>query len=272
MHKLNYIKLIFFGSFLLFGFFLLLTILVLHPDSYSVALRDEGRIIQGAVYCIIAMVCFIMVIFLYHLNKQRHKEVVGQLIGYFGLMVMALLLQGIFSIIEFSIRDFQTFWTDSSLIFFIGAGFCLICFVIEVFRKGIDEGNNRKWLNALFFFTLLSETALYLNQLIDIEDWLVFIPVIFFLVFFIRYFYILIVESFALRKRLETPVEKQAFLFIGMHGILLIFVAIFAVLYSITDIFEVRYLAAVMAAIAFLSLYQGITLPMKKNRINSASN
>jgi hypothetical protein len=205
-----------------------------------------------------------MVFLLFKLNRQRHKDVIVQLIGYFGLSAIGVLLQGVFGIIEFDVRDFQTFFTDSSLIFLVGAGFCAGFFVIEVFRKGTDYGSNAKILNLFLGITILSELGLFLLQIIEIPTYILAIPLAGYLLLFLSYFVLLIFGAFDLRKRMETIVEKQAFLFIGMHGILLITVALFAILYSSTDIFSFRYLSAGAAALAFYCLYKGITLPMKK--------
>jgi hypothetical protein len=238
--------------------------MIVQPDNYIIGFRDRGRIIQGVLYCIVGLVCGMMEILLFRLNRDRHKDVIVHLMGYFGLIAFAVLLQGVFSIIEFEIRAFQTFWTDSSFLLFVGAGFCLECFVYEVFQKGVYEGNNPKWLLLFLIMTILTEILLLIRTFIEIPIYLLVLPVLIFVCSFFWAFIKLLTGAMALRKRMETPTEKKAFLLIGMHGILLFGVAIFAVLYSVTDIFEMRYLSAALATFAFFSLYKGITLPMKK--------
>lgn len=264
MSKIKYISVIKWYSIIIWVIFLILTINIQEINNFEVNLRDYGRIIQGIIFVIVAFVCFLMLILLYQLNKSRQKDIIVQLIGYFSLSAIGLLLQGIFEIIEFQVRDFQTFFTDSSLIFLVGAGFCSGFFVIDVFKKGIDEGNNSKRLDLFLLATMVGDFGLLLMKIIEIPIYILIIPLGGFIVFFLFYFFNLIYGAFDLRKRMETPIEKQAFLLIGSHGIILILVALFAIMYSFTDIFEFRYISAALTAVAFYSLYRGITLPMKK--------
>ena len=112
MKPIRYTHVIFGYCLFLWVLFFILTLLLERPETYALNFRDQGRIIQGVLYCLVGIVCCLMTILLYRINKTRHKDVVEYLMGYFGLTTIGILLQGVFSIIEFQIRDFQTFYRD----------------------------------------------------------------------------------------------------------------------------------------------------------------
>jgi hypothetical protein len=261
---INFIKIILLLNIALWVANLIITLLVLDISDFTLEFRDQGRIIQGVLYCVVGFVCIFMVLLLMDIYRKREKNVILLLMGYFILTGIAVFLQGLFGIVEFTVRNFQIFWTDSSMIFLTGAIFCLGCFVAEVFNKGIKRPENQKRLRIFLILIIITDLTLMINTMWSLNFIIIAIPVIPVLMFAIYYFFTLVTQSFKLRKRLESPIEQKAFLYIGMHGILLVIGGLAAALYSITEIFELRYVAAFVLMLAYYSLYKGFTLPMKQ--------
>ena len=134
-------------------------------------------------------------------------------------------------------------------------------FILEVFTKGVSEPENKKHIIIMGVVVLASMFFLSKKMLAEASDVEVYVPVLFLFVFTLYLFLLLSKKSLELRKRVETNIEKSAFLLIALSGFFLTIGFIGVLAFTLTQIEPVRYINSIAFSFGYILLYLGFTLP-----------
>ena len=246
-------------------FISLLLFFILNPlDTVTVEFRDTARIINGIIYIIIFSVLLVIEKRLFNLYNERKNEITLIVLYFFIFSSLAALVQGIFGVIQFHQENFQDFWTGSTFIFGSIGVYFLAYFNIEVFKKGINAGNNRKYLIFLFIIIIITN-VLNTHKMMDRgSDLEYYITLLILFIFTLTEFTKLTKHARYLSIRMETPIEKKSFQYIALSGIFVISTYIGLIIYTITSAMPVRFFNTIALFIGYMLLYFGFVMPMKK--------
>ncbi len=242
---------------------LVIKIIITDISTFAMQFRTTDRIIQGVLYMLMTAVCLIMVGKLYQKYKERKTEITLILITYFTFSASGAFLQGFFSILEFEVREFQTFFTDTAFLFISASSLALCLFIIEVFNKGLSLKKNRITFTVISLIVFMANIFISKNVLGDTNDLELLIPMGLSLIITIGLYGLLIKQALYLAKRVEGEINEHAFKLISLSGVLLIISYILLVGYQLTDISEIRYVNAFLFISGYYYLYKGFVLPMK---------
>ena len=255
------VKIGLYGTYLWFIATAIIKLFQVNEQNYAIQLRDRNHIIPGIFFLIMGLIAMVMAIQLQIRIKKKYSFVTSTLIYFFLVSMGGGLLQGIFGIIEFQVRAIQVIWTDSAFFFIVSASFAMTLFILDVFTKGISEPENKKYILTMGIVVLASMFFLSKKMLAEASDVEVYVPVLFLFVLTLYIFLLLAKKSLELRHRVETNVEKSAFLLIAISGICLTFGFIGVLAFTLTQIEPVRYINSISFSIGYVLLYLGFTLP-----------
>ncbi|TFG20177.1 MAG: hypothetical protein EU530_04085 [Promethearchaeota archaeon] len=230
-------------------------------------LREVEKIIPAGFYLALSIFAFFMMFKM--IKKMQEKEdksgIADSLFGFFLLSGASALIQGLFGIIEFTVRDLQVFFTDSTFIFISGTGFMLTIFMIELFWKEREHNQNIGILVGIGIIILFSYVGISLNIILELNDIFLYIPTALLFVATILIYLLLIINSFKIYRYLEKSIEKRSLLRIGLSGIFMIIGFILVLIYIFLDEFYVRIANAVFLMIGYYLLFRGFTRPIRKS-------
>ena len=243
------------------GFFIFNTL-----DTLKVKFDEKEAMASGIIYFILFFVLLFISKKLFDIYMERKKEITLIVLYLLIFSSLAILLQGIFGIIGFDQQNFHYFWTDASFIFGSAAVIYLAFFNMEVFKKGINAGNNRKYLIFLFMMMMIGNVFNSRKMIWGVEDAGILLALIILFVATIAEFIKLTKEAQKLSKRIDTPVEKKSFKLISLSGVFIISAYVAFIIYRlIIELAFFRFFTTVAFFIGYSLLYKGFVMPMKKD-------
>ncbi len=241
-------------------------------QNLSFTLASGEIWISIIILLIIGIFCFILVIKLIKINKERKNFINKILILYFFSSGLLVSMQLILSTLTLSNEDLWYNIDQSSFTLLGISTIFLSLFIIEVLYGGLFENKkNVLYLKIMVVITICFAIIIELESLKFYERNLIaniffFLCAIPFVIVSLFTFLTLTVESFKLRNKVEDPIKKKAFLFLALSGLSLSIAFIIRLVPNALAIVNlyIELASHIFFMMGYISLYYGFTFPMQK--------
>ncbi len=268
-------------SFLIIGLGIIVTAFFLvigikNVTDYSINLVVGEFPTSGVLFLVDAGISWIIFLFLIQRNRRKTSEITVNLLIYFLFTAIAMTSQGFFDTWGFNNLSLNLYGTQMNYLWISESIIIMAYFIFEIFKNGIDQGDNKRWFLVLATIAVGFDFFMALDIFLPLQNYqLILLGVILYVVI-LTIFTSLGRSAFYLagRVREEDKVSSTAFRFMGTAGyvlliayvMLFVYIILKAVMGSMPEFEPLDHASIIICGVGYVILFMGFLYPTIKNK------